>query len=74
MAKTKKIGYALFWLLVTAAVINGAYIYLGSRAITNETLTMVATILSPVMVSFNYIVVGVGAGLGFYIAKELVEK
>ncbi len=74
MTKTKKIWQAVFWLLVIAAAVNGGYFYVASEAMGNSNLEIIATILTPVLSAFNYIVAGFAAGLGFYLAKELVGK
>jgi ABC-type antimicrobial peptide transport system permease subunit len=70
MAKTQKIWEAIIYLLAVSVIINGAYFYISSQALTNQTLRSIATVITPVVSAINYIVMGFAAGLGFYLAKQ----
>jgi hypothetical protein len=74
MAKKEKIWKVILGLLVVSIVINGAYFYLNSAAMTNRNMITIVTILTPVVSAINYLIMGLAAGLGFYLAKQSVEK
>ncbi len=74
MAKTQKIWEAIIYLLVISGVINGAYFYMSSQAMTNELIMSITTVITPVVSAINYIVMGFAAGLGFYLAKHRLNQ
>ena len=67
MAKKRRLIWAIVITLILAAIVNVG----GSLLIA---LVSFGLALSPFITAINLMITGFSAGLGFYLAKSLVEK